>query len=123
MTDDTTKTPDSVSEQQQVEKETGKDDFEAECDDCRQSFDEVPPIDFTSFVFSISTSTMIFLGVLPDTTTGKQEVDLAMAKQHIDILAMLLEKTVGNLAEEEKRFLESSLYDLRMRFVSVCKPK
>jgi hypothetical protein len=86
---------------------------------------EAPDIDldFSSFVFSLSTSTMIFLGILPDPVTEKTTRNLAVAKQHIDLLGMLQEKTAGNLTPDEAHFLEQSLYDLRMKFVEVCNPK
>ncbi len=118
MTDDATKTDATVSEQQSdVDEEVN---FEEKCEPCQEDYKSLPSINFTSFVFSLSTSTMIFLGVLPDPSTGKENVDLAMAKQHIDILGMLDEKTKGNLSEEEATFLERSLYDLRMRFLTAC---
>jgi Domain of unknown function (DUF1844) len=125
MGDDATKTGDKVSKDQHdgqggAADDYGKQEFDADCEPCVADYGELPPIDFTSFVFSLSTSTMIFLGVLPDPATSKQDVDLAMAKQHIDILGMLKDKTAGNLSEEEAAFLERSLYDLRMRFVTAC---
>ncbi|NLH47155.1 MAG: DUF1844 domain-containing protein [Myxococcales bacterium] len=83
----------------------------------------MPPIDFASFVFSLSTSTMMFLGLLPDPQTKEQHVDLAMAKHHIDILGLLKDKTKGNLNDEEAKFIDQSLYDLRLLFVQACNAK
>jgi hypothetical protein len=98
-----------------------KSTFQEECEPCRDEWSELPPIDFLSFIFSLSTSTMICLGMLPDPETQKEFRDLAMAKQNIDILAMLQEKTKGNVNREEEEFLTASLYDLRLRFVQACR--
>jgi hypothetical protein len=97
--------------------------FEDECEPCQADLEELPPIDFTSFVFSMTTSAMICLGMLPDPQTKEEFIDLAMAKQNIDILGMLQEKTKGNLTKEEEEFLNHSLYDLRLRFVTACTEK
>ena len=75
-------------------------------------------IDFYTFVLSLGSSAFVHLGDAPHPETGKQvEPDLLVAKQTIDIIAMLGEKTKGNLTEEEERFLETLLADLRIRFV------
>lgn len=75
-------------------------------------------IDFYTFVLSLGSSAFVHLGDAPHPETGKPvEPDLLVAKQTIDILAMLRDKTKGNLTEEEERFLETLLTDLRIRFV------
>ena len=74
-------------------------------------------ITFASFVFSLSTQTLVHLGEVPDPTDGSARVNLEAARQIIDILAMLLEKTRGNLDPAEGTLLDSALYDLRMRYV------
>ncbi len=75
-------------------------------------------IDFYTFVLSLGSSAFVHLGDAPHPETGKPvEPDLLVAKQTIDILAMLREKTKGNLTEEEEKFLETLLTDLRIRFV------
>jgi hypothetical protein len=75
-------------------------------------------IDFYTFVLSLGSSAFVHLGDAPHPETGKPvEPDLLVAKQTIDILAMLGEKTKGNLTEEEERFLDTLLTDLRIRFV------
>lgn len=78
---------------------------------------ELPPVNFSTFVISLSSSALIHLGLAEDPVTGKIDRDLALARQTIDILGMLQEKTRGNLSEEESRLLESILFDLRIRFV------
>jgi len=75
------------------------------------------PINFTTFVFSLSSSALIQLGEIPDPFTQKVEKNLTAAQQTIDILGLLEQKTTGNLDEEEDQTLEGVLYDLRMRFL------
>jgi len=81
----------------------------------------LPEINFATFVVSLSSSALIHLGIAPDPVTGEQKKDLAIAKQTIDMLAMLQEKTRGNLTEDEGQLMESMLYDLRMRYVAESK--
>jgi len=76
-----------------------------------------PEINFSTFVFSLGTSAMYHFGDFPDPVTKKAERNLDAAKQTIDILGILKEKTRGNLNDEEDRLLESLLYELRMRYV------
>jgi hypothetical protein len=86
----------------------------------RRAADELPRIDFSTFVLSLSTSALCHLGLVEDPQTGRKgEADLPLASQTIDTLAVLEEKTRGNLDDEERRLLESLLYELRMRFVEV----
>ncbi|MFQ5740961.1 MAG: DUF1844 domain-containing protein [Acidobacteriota bacterium] len=85
-----------------------------------------PPTDraaigFSSFLFSLATTAMVHLGEIPDPEGGKSREDLDAAKQMIDILTMLKEKTEGNRATEETRLLEELLYELRMKFVAKSK--
>lgn len=82
--------------------------------------DEKPAqIDFYTFVLSLGSSAFVHLGDAPHPETGElARADLRLAKQTIDILSMLSEKTRGNLTEEEARFLENLLTDLRLRYVT-----
>ena len=80
-----------------------------------------PAIDFATFVLSLATSAQVHLGAVPNPATGKQERDLNLAKQTIDILGLLEEKTKGNLDENERRLLEHLLFDLRMMYVEAKK--
>ena len=75
----------------------------------------LPEINFSTFIFSLNTSALLHLGEIPDPATGKQEADLPMAKQTIDLIVMLEEKTRGNLTSDEENLLKHILYDLRMR--------
>lgn len=74
-------------------------------------------ITFGSFVFSLSTQALVNLGEVSDPVDGATRVNLDGARQIIDILAMLGEKTRGNLDPAESALLENALYDLRMRYV------
>ncbi len=76
------------------------------------------PIDFYTFVLSLGSSAFVHLGDTPHPETGEAiPPNLPLAKQAIDILVMLREKTKGNLTVEEDRFMENLLTDLRLRFV------
>lgn len=75
------------------------------------------PINFSSFIVSLASSAMVNLGEIADPVTQERKTNLGLARQTIDLLGVLEDKTRGNLDDEEKKLLESVLYDLRMRFV------
>jgi hypothetical protein len=79
--------------------------------------DSAPEINFASFVLSLSTSVLYHFGEIPDPVTNKKQRNLMLAKQTIDILGILKEKTAGNLTREEESLLTNLLYDMRMRYV------
>ena len=81
-----------------------------------ESFD-YPPITFTNFVLSLSTSALFHFGDFPDPATGKTQKNLSAAKQTIDMLDMINEKTKGNLDEPENNLIQGVLYELKMRYV------
>ncbi len=81
----------------------------------------LPEINFSTFIVSLSSSALIHLGLAPDPVSGETRKDLALAKQTIDILGILKEKTTGNLTDEETQLMDSILYDLRMRYVQESK--
>jgi hypothetical protein len=78
---------------------------------------DYPPISFTNFVLSLSTSALFHFGDFPDQDGGKTEKNLPAAKQTIDILDMLNEKTKGNLDENENQLIQGVLYELKLRYV------
>jgi hypothetical protein len=78
-------------------------------------------INFSTFVISLSTQALMHLGEIPNPMDGRVEKDVAGAKQMIDIISILREKTRGNLDPGEQKLLEDVLYDLRMRYVEVVK--
>lgn len=78
---------------------------------------DLPSIDFATFVMSLVHSAWMYLGQVPHPETNKTEVDLALAKQTIDLIGLLEEKTKGNLSGDEERLLHQVLYELRSKFV------
>ena len=80
-------------------------------------------IDFYTFCLSLGSSAFVHLGDAPHPEGGAAAPNLVLAKQTIDILGMLQEKTKGNLSEEEARFLDNLLVDLRLRFVTKASGK
>ncbi|MBI5608581.1 MAG: DUF1844 domain-containing protein [Deltaproteobacteria bacterium] len=78
---------------------------------------ELPRIDFSTFVLSLTGSAMVQLGRVPDPTGEHAEIDLGMARQTIDILTMLRIKTAGNLTPPESDLLERVLHDLRVAWI------
>jgi hypothetical protein len=79
--------------------------------------DALPKIDFATFVLSMSHSALIQMGEVPHPETNAIDRDLPLARQTIDLLGLLEEKTKGNLTGDEERLLGQVLFDLRMRFV------
>jgi hypothetical protein len=77
----------------------------------------LPEVTFSNFVFSLTTQALIQLGEIQDPESKKALKSLPLAKQTIDLIAMLREKTSGNLTKEEEALIDSALYDLRMRYV------
>ena len=77
----------------------------------------LPELNFASFIYSLSTSALVHLGEIPEPITEKMDKNLPLAKQTIDILGIIQEKTKGNLTQEEETLLNNFLYDLRMRYV------
>ena len=81
----------------------------------------LPEVNFNTLIFSLSSSALLHLGEIADPHSGAKNKDLGLAKHTIDTIAMLKEKTVGNLNEEEAKFIESILTDLRWRYVNATK--
>ncbi len=83
---------------------------------------EPPPMSFSTFVISLASTALFHMGMLraPDDSSEVQK-DLPGARQIIDILTMLEEKTGGNLDEEETKILSETLYQVRMAYVEASK--
>lgn len=77
----------------------------------------MPQVTFSAFVMSLNTSALFHLGEIADPETGALNQNLMLAKHTIDTLAVLQEKTKGNLTGEEDNMLTKFLYDLKMRYV------
>ena len=83
-----------------------------------ESSPPMPPLTFASFVFSLGTSSLMLMGESLDPQQPSPPVNLPQAKEIIDILSMLEEKTKGNLTSEEASVIGDMLYTLRMKYVS-----
>jgi hypothetical protein len=87
----------------------------------RDEGDALPAIDFSTFVLSLSHSALVHLGDAPPPDGQGTERNLPLARQTIDLLGILQEKTRNNLTGEEERLLDQALYDLRLRFIEISK--
>jgi hypothetical protein len=91
-------------------------------DETQTTGDEGAQVTFIGFVISLVHTAAHHLGDVADPATGQRsDVILPAAQQIIDILALLEDKTKGNLSAEERQLLEQALYELRLRFVEVAK--
>jgi hypothetical protein len=98
--------PDEGTEKtEEVEEATASEDY------------QLPEINFPTFIFSLNSSALLNLGVIEDPATNQKAKNLLLAKQTIDILGMMEEKTKGNLSDDEANMLKTMLYELRMLYV------
>lgn len=104
------KTPESASSDQATPKKEAAPKEEA----------PPKPLDFSTFILSMANSVLFHLGYfkMPDTESHK---DLVAARQTIDLIALLEEKTKGNLTPEEEKIVKETLFQLRMAFVEASK--
>jgi hypothetical protein len=82
---------------------------------------ELPPIDFSAFVFSLARTALIHMGLENHPETGGQDANLEAARETIDVLGMIEDKTRGNLTPEEAELISKMLYTLRMSYVEVAR--
>lgn len=82
---------------------------------------EIPPVNFSSFILSLGTSALIHIGEEANPATGIKQVDLPNARQVIDLLTLLKKKTKGNLNQEEDHLISQLLYTLRMKVIALEK--
>jgi len=88
--------------------------------DVTGQFGKMPKVDFSTFVLSLGTTALYQMGVMSEPGSGEKAVaDPLVAQQTIDTLEMLREKTLGNLADEERKLIDTLLYELRMHFVKL----
>ena len=88
----------------------------------RPSQRSLPAVDFGTFVISLGTSALYHMGMVPDPETGEPAApNLPVARQTIDTVEMLQEKTQGNLSDEESTLIKNLLTELRMRYVEATK--
>ena len=74
-------------------------------------------IDLTTFILSVSTAAFMGLGIAPPGMDSPATINLELARQNIDLLELIWEKTKGNRSPDEDRLLEQLLFETRMRFV------
>jgi len=118
MAEDTDK---KVDEDWKKRAEAEKERIAQDEDDAEQSASSMPPQpDFAGLVSSYATQALVGMGQFPHPATDKREVHLELAKYAIDTLQMLQEKTKGNLTDDEKKYLDAVLYDLRLRFLDAA---
>jgi hypothetical protein len=82
-----------------------------------------PSADLQQLFLMFASSALINLGEAPDPSSGERSMDLGQAREAIDVLLLLRDKTNGNRTEQESRLLEEILYDVQMRFVRACQPQ
>jgi hypothetical protein len=80
-----------------------------------------PPVNFSQFIVSLASSALVHLGEIAPPGGKEPQINLALARHSIDVIAMLHEKTVGNLDSEETRLMDALLNDLRKKFLAVSK--
>ncbi len=111
-----------MEEQNKNIDETRKEAAEKEKADLKSKGEFVPAEpDFGFFITTIALQASISLGTVANPATGKTEENLLQAKFMIDTLAILREKTKGNLTKEESDLLENVLYELRMQYITKTK--
>jgi hypothetical protein len=103
-----------VREEEAVQK-TAKEEYQEAARESTEA--PLPEINFASFIISLSSSAFVHLGDMPDLVTGEVQKNIPLAKQTIDLLGLLRDKTRNNLLEEEEKLFDHLLYDLRMRYV------
>ena len=104
-------------QKQETKEKTEPRTSEREAKSETQERGPLPEVNFQSLIFSLSSSALFHLGEIADPQTGQKQKDLPLAKHSIDTIALLKEKTRGNLEDEEQKFLDNILTDLRWRYV------
>ncbi len=111
-----------AAEQAEAEKETaGEKNPEKGPEEAQAAPNaEIPNFeaDFATFIYSLNTQALLFMGKIPNPISKKYEKDIGTAKYLIDTIDMLSKKTKGNLDENEAKLIENVLYDLRMAYIS-----
>jgi len=87
--------------------------------DADETDGENPPTDFKTLVSSIASQAMLYLGMMPDPVSGQRIVGFEHARQQMDLLGVLEEKTQGNLSDEENTMLASMIHRLQKQYVQV----
>ncbi len=88
-----------------------------------EKIDAAMPVSFSSFILSLATSALIHLGQGAPSQGGGGTVALPLARQVIDLIALLSEKTKGNLTKEEEEMISQTLFALQIKFVEIEKKR
>jgi hypothetical protein len=107
----------SPDEPQEVEEKATEEQASPGEGETATEEEQLPGVNFATFIFSLSSSALLHFGEIADPASGEKTKNLPMAKHTIDILAMLEEKTQGNLTSDEEQLFKNILYDLRMRYI------
>lgn len=117
-TTQTTPSPQPVVDSHAAASPNAQTQKDAQPETQHQHFSEM---NFTTFMLSLATSAQVHMGLIPNPETGEPGQDLPYAKQTIDILGILEDKTKGNLTDDESRLLAEVLFQLRMIYVDITK--
>ncbi|NKE69409.1 DUF1844 domain-containing protein [Candidatus Manganitrophus noduliformans] len=121
--------PEKRSEKERTEKPASASNKETQAaspgreEQAHPSAEDSFPVHFSSFILSLATSALIHLGQEANPATGERSVALPAARQVIDLITLLEEKTKGNLTPDEETLLQQVLFTLRLKFVEVEKKR
>jgi len=104
-------------------KETAETTTPGEARESETQQEPLPEINFSTFVISLSTQALMHLGEIANPISGQIDPDVQAAKQMIDMLGMIKEKTSGNLNVNEDLLMQDILFDLRMKYVEAVKKR
>ena len=93
----------------------------AEGEQTQKAKQQIPEASFKLFISSLATQTLINLGEMENPLTKKRGLALDQAKFTLDTLQIIKDKTEGNLTDDETKYLDTLIYDLRMRYVEKAK--
>ena len=114
-----TTTKEEITAEDKAVEEKGPEAAAKESGSAKAPDAALPTLNFASFILSLSSSALMSLGVIENPVTGKKEKDPVVAKQTIDLIAMLKEKTAGNLDEGESKLVDDVLGELRLWYCKV----
>lgn len=80
---------------------------------------QIPPADFKTLVSTLASQALLYMGAIPDPSTGQRIAHLELAKHHIDLLGILEEKTKGNLEDEEEKMITQTVHELRQYYTQI----
>ncbi len=109
-----------IVQEEQRESSSTQEQAKTERTETSQTSGSSPGFDFVAILFTYVHTALMYLGEVKD-PEGKESENIEGARQMIDILEVMQQKTKGNLTNEEAQYLESALFDLRMRYMKKAK--